>query len=221
MHKPLSHDHDRSGMAEESGQAAQAVQASLEVLSPSSKLSPPGVITTSSLSRGGIVLLLRDMQQRPTGKAYVRFKSHSEALKALEAIAGVSGADGVSKASWSESERALRGTRGAYGLNMLQHLQGAGGGRLQEICQAAGASSLYVELLDPVLGTLGSQHVLFAVRCAESLQAEECWKLLAEALARVHEAHVSEVRGSLVLRGFPSSWSEKGLNPMQSSCMAI
>lgn len=157
------------------------------------------------------VLLLRDMQQRPTGKAYVRFKSHSEALKALEAIAGVSGADGVSKASWSESERALRGTRGAYGLNMLQHLQGAGGGRLQEICQAAGASSLYVELLDPVLGTLGSQHVLFAVRCAESLQAEECWKLLAEALARVHEAHVSEVRGSLVLRGFPSSWSEKGL----------
>ncbi|CAE7782990.1 rab6, partial [Symbiodinium pilosum] len=159
------------------------------------------------------VLLLRDAQQRPNGKAYVRFNSHSEARKALEAIR-ISGADGVSKASWSESERALRGTRGAYGLNVLRHLQGAEGGRLHDICKAAGVNSLYLEL-DPVLGNMpgshGSQHVLFTARCAEPTQAEECWRLLAEALARVHETHASEVRGSLVLRGFPPSWSEKGL----------
>ncbi|CAE7209494.1 PAB6 [Symbiodinium natans] len=156
------------------------------------------------------VLLLRDAQQRPSGKAYVRFKSHSEARKALEAIR-ISGDDGVSKASWSESERALRGTRGAYGLNVLRHLQGAQGSRLQEIGQAAGAGSLHLELLDPVPGMPGTQHVIFTARCAESSQAEECWRLLAQALARVHETHASEVRGSLVLRGFPASWSEKGL----------
>eukprot|EP00931_Biecheleriopsis_adriatica_P101542 TRINITY_DN76659_c0_g1_i1.p1 TRINITY_DN76659_c0_g1~~TRINITY_DN76659_c0_g1_i1.p1 ORF type:complete len:867 (+),score=206.10 TRINITY_DN76659_c0_g1_i1:70-2601(+) len=152
------------------------------------------------------VLLLRDAQQRPTGKAYVRFKSHSEARKALEAIRS-SSADGASKASWSESERALRGTRGAYGLNVLLHLSGENNSKLLEIGKAAGVSSLSLE----TDGTADNKYVHFQVRCSEATQADECWKSLSAALARVHGIYSSEVRGSLVLRGFPTSWSEKGL----------
>ncbi|CAK9044343.1 CUGBP Elav-like family member 4 (CELF-4) (Bruno-like protein 4) (CUG-BP- and ETR-3-like factor 4) (RNA-binding protein BRUNOL-4), partial [Durusdinium trenchii] len=153
------------------------------------------------------VFLLRDAQQRPSGKAFVLFKSHSEARKALEAIRG-SSADGASKAFWSESERALRGTRGAYGLNVLRHLQGQNGSKMQEIRKAAAAGSLQLEILDD---TSNNGHVLFVASCGEAAQAEECWRLLSAALACVHETHAAEVRGSLVLRGFPASWSEKGL----------
>ena len=158
------------------------------------------------------VFLLRDPQQRPTGKAYVLFKSHSEARKALEAIRS-SSADGASKAFWSESERALRGTRGAYGLNVLRHLQGANGIRLQEIRKAAGAGSLQLEIFDAPEAKFNgaAQHVLLVASCSDASQAEECWRLMAAALARVHEIHATEVRNSLVLRGFPASWSEKGL----------
>ncbi|CAJ1457331.1 unnamed protein product [Effrenium voratum] len=156
------------------------------------------------------VFLLRDPQQRPAGKAYVRFKSHSDAEKALEAVR--SSSDGASKASWSESERALRGTRGSYGLNVLRHMSGANGARLKEICKAAAAGSLQLEIVNLSLDKFhGSQHIMFVARCAEAYQADECWRQLSASLARVHEMHVAEVHGSLVLRGFPASWSEKGL----------
>lgn len=156
------------------------------------------------------VLLVRDQQHAPIGKAYVRFKSHSEAVKALDAIRS-SSSDGASKATWSESERALRGTRGAYGLNVLRHICGEGGAKLQEIRQATGAGNLSLETVGEGRSTNGRRHVQLVAGCAEASQAEECWKLIAASLAHVHETYSSEVRGSLVLRGFPSSWSEKGL----------
>eukprot|EP00930_Biecheleria_cincta_P002468 TRINITY_DN103484_c0_g1_i1.p1 TRINITY_DN103484_c0_g1~~TRINITY_DN103484_c0_g1_i1.p1 ORF type:complete len:849 (+),score=177.61 TRINITY_DN103484_c0_g1_i1:40-2586(+) len=156
------------------------------------------------------VLLVRDQQHTPIGKAYVRFKSHSEAVKALDAIRS-SSSDGASKATWSESERALRGTRGAYGLNVLRHICGEGGAKLREIRQAAGAANLSLETVGEGRSSNGRSHVHLVASCEEASQAEECWKLIATALAHVHETYSSEVRGSLVLRGFPASWSEKGL----------
>eukprot|EP00913_Durusdinium_trenchii_P033782 g31625.t1 len=109
------------------------------------------------------------------------------------------------EAFWSESERALRGTRGAYGLNVLRHLQGQNGSKMQEIRKAAAAGSLQLEILDD---TSNNGHVLFVASCGEAAQERA---LLSAALACVHETHAAEVRGSLVLRGFPASWSEKGL----------
>ncbi|CAE8728983.1 unnamed protein product, partial [Polarella glacialis] len=156
------------------------------------------------------VFLLRDAQNKATGKAYICFRSHAESLKAIEAIR----ADGSLKASWSESDRALRGTRGPYGLAVLRHLAGEGSGKLQELRKAAGVAALNIETSDgavPNDGKATGRALRFVARCPELAQAEECWNLLSSALAKVHETYTREVRGSLVLRGFPASWSEKGL----------
>jgi len=165
------------------------------------------------------VVLLRDPFQRSTGKAYVRFRSHGDAVKALKGLTG--GTDGSKQAWWSESERTLRGTRGPYGLDVLRRLAGEGGVRLQEIRQAHGAVSLALRTdtgdepgtdssAGRSTGTAG-QRVHFVVQSENIAQADLCRVALSAELAKIHEAYVREVCGSLVLRGFPASWSEKGL----------
>lgn len=163
------------------------------------------------------VCLLKDAALKPTGKAYARFRSHTEALKALKALRATA-ADGAQQASWSESERALRGARGAYGLSVLRRLAGEGGARLQEIRQATGLLGLSLRntedpaTADPKASpSTAGQRVHFVVQAERASQADECKALLSAELAKVHEAYTREVRGSLVLRGFPASWSEKGL----------
>lgn len=156
------------------------------------------------------VLLLRDLQQKPTGKAYAVFRHHSEALKALQAIRAT-GADGSQQATWSESERAMRGSRGAYGLDMLRRLAGEGGARLRELRQAAGAGALAMDPPDSRGSGSSGRRVRFVAQCEGPAQAEACWALLSKELVRLHELYANEVKGSLVLRGFPASWSEKGL----------
>ena len=78
----------------------------------------------------------------------------------------------AAEAAWSESERALkgaasdlapvdsplaswRGTRGAYGLNMLRHLEGPQGDRLQEV-QKVGANHGRTATM-PLAGRWGCQ----------------------------------------------------------------
>eukprot|EP00933_Yihiella_yeosuensis_P071556 TRINITY_DN79764_c0_g1_i1.p1 TRINITY_DN79764_c0_g1~~TRINITY_DN79764_c0_g1_i1.p1 ORF type:complete len:876 (+),score=232.78 TRINITY_DN79764_c0_g1_i1:66-2693(+) len=162
----------------------------------------------SSFGEVDDVLLLRDpMQHKFIGKAYARFKSHTEAAKAIEAIRSANSPEFSVKASWSESARALLGTRGPYGLNVLGHICGDSGSKLQEIRKAAGAAHLSLEYGR----SSSSRHVHFVARCSEPAQADECSRLLSESLARVHQTYSQEVHGSLVISGFPSSWSEKGL----------
>lgn len=164
------------------------------------------------------VVLVKNKDDAATGQAYVRFKSHPEALKALAALtkAGVNGSS-PQQASWSESERALRGTRGPYGLDVMRRLRGVDGARLLEICQACGLTSLASAGGDekPSEGSsAGIKQAHFVVRCEEQAQADKCKEILAADLAKIHEVFTNEVRGSLVLSGFPASWlenSEKGL----------
>jgi len=162
------------------------------------------------------VFLLRDPALKPTGKAYVRFRSCAEASRALRAICATA-ADGAQQASWSESERALRGPRGAYGLAVLRRLAGEGGARLGEIREATGLASLVLQTTeepvpaDAKASASSAGRVHFVMQAERASQADECKELLAAELKKVHEAYRREVRGSLVLRGFPASWSEKGL----------
>jgi len=165
------------------------------------------------------VFLLRDAALKPTGKAYARFRSYAEALKALGAIRAAA-TDGSPQAAWSEAERALRGARGAYGLEVTRRLAGEGGARLQEIRQATGISSLVLRTADDApsavlgnskaTGSTAGQRVHFVLQAERASQADECRALLSADLTKIHEAYAREVRGSLVLRGFPASWSEKG-----------
>jgi len=155
------------------------------------------------------VFLVKDYKLQPSGKAYARFKSHVAASKAIAAIAAA--AEGA-QAAWSESERALLGTRGSYGLNVLRRLCGDDAAQLQEIRQATGATGLTVGTTEgeqPKQVTGPQLH--FVVHCEQQSQADECRALLSAELAKVHVAFTHEVQGSLVLRGFPASWSEKGL----------
>lgn len=164
------------------------------------------------------VVLAKDKDDAAMGQAYVRFKSHPEALKALAALAkaGVNGSS-AQQASWSESERALRGIRGPYGLDVMRRLRGVDGARLQEICKACGLTSLASgggEEKPPEGSSAVNKQAHFVVRCEEQAQADKCKDMLAADLAKIHEVFTNEVRGSLVLRGFPASWlenSEKGL----------
>lgn len=165
------------------------------------------------------VLLLKDSMLKATGKAYVKFRSYTEALKALKAMRAM---DNAQQVSWSESERALGGTRGAYGLNVLRRLTGEDGARLQALRQASGVFALVLRsaaddanAAEPgdtrSIGSTAGPRVHFVVQDESTSKAEECRTLLSAELTKVHEAYVREVRGSLVLRGFPASWSEKGL----------
>jgi len=159
------------------------------------------------------VLLMKDSKGVATGKAYIRFKSHPEALKALNAV--IKTGAGAQQAAWSESERAARGTRGPYGLDMIRRLCGENNARLQELSQVNGLASLTVAAGDGKPDadgkTAGQNQVHFVARCEEEPQAERCKAILAAELAKIHVLYTKEVRGSLVLRGFPASWSEKGL----------
>lgn len=161
------------------------------------------------------VVLMKDVKGNPSGKAYTRFKSHPETLKALTALnkTGANGS-GSAQASWSESERALKGTRGPYGLDVLRRVCGEKGEKLQQICVANGLAGLALAGVDgkPVDGSMvGQNQAHFVLRCEEESQAERAKAMLAVELSKIHETYAKEVRGSLVLRGFPASWSEKGL----------
>jgi len=161
------------------------------------------------------VVLMKDIKDTPTGKAYVRLKSHPEALKVLSAVQKTaSNGSSSQQAAWSESEKVIQGTRGAYGLNMLRRLCGEKNSRLEEICQAEGLTSLTVAGCDgkPSDGNSSGQHqVHFVARCEEQAQADKCKAILSAELAKLHELYTKEVRGSLVLSGFAASWSEKGV----------
>lgn len=161
------------------------------------------------------VHLMKDIAGVSTGKAYVRFKSHPEALKALTALQKAApGSGGSQQAAWSESERTLRGTRGPYGLDVLRRIVGDKGIRLQEICQAVGLTSLALaggHAKSSDSDAAGHSQVHFVARCEEQDKADKCKAVLATELAKIHELFSREVRGSIVLRGFPASWSEKGL----------
>lgn len=139
----------------------------------------------------------RLVQQR---QAYCRCRSTAEALKLLKSTPGT--------AQWSESERACRGVSGVYGLDLFGRLQS----RLEEIQTACGAASLSLQRPEPRTGsTEPFQQAVFAICCEQAAQAEECKRVLALELQKLHELFTREVQGSLVLRGFPASWSERSL----------
>eukprot|EP00928_Gymnodinium_smaydae_P023093 TRINITY_DN1918_c0_g3_i1.p1 TRINITY_DN1918_c0_g3~~TRINITY_DN1918_c0_g3_i1.p1 ORF type:complete len:885 (-),score=233.56 TRINITY_DN1918_c0_g3_i1:92-2746(-) len=157
------------------------------------------------------VHLLKGLRQ-----AYVRFRSHAEACKALRALRA-SGPEGA-KAAWSESERIQKGYQGAYGIDILKRVCGAKGSGLAEMTQALRASSLTVALGSPAKQPQQQQptgaaapQMHFALKCEQAAQADECRALLSKALAQAHDVAGREVQNSLVLRGFPASWSEKGI----------
>jgi len=163
------------------------------------------------------VTLITDSASKPIGKAYARFRSYTQGLKAMRAIRATA-TDGMQQVAWSESERVLRGTRGPYGIDVLRRLTGEHGKNLLGISQAAGAASITIGgVEDPGKGeerapsNNGFSHVHFVVRCERQCQADDCRSLLSAELQKVHKSYSSEVHGSLVLRGFPASWSEKGL----------
>jgi len=92
---------------------------------------------------------------------------------------------------------------------------------LQEIRQAHGAVSLALrtdaddasgaDTSGRPTGNTAGHRVRFVVQCESISQADLCRVALSAELAKVHEAYIREVCGSLVLRGFPASWSEKSL----------
>jgi len=166
------------------------------------------------------VFLVKDAKGSNTGKAYASFRNHPEALKALETVSTCAADGSMLQVRWSESERALKGTRGPYGLDILRRLCGEGDARLKEFCQAIGAISLAVggNVAKPPTEQNGKtevsvlgQQVHFVFRCEQLHQADECKSLLSMELARIHDTFSREVKGSLVLRGFPASWDQKGL----------
>eukprot|EP00928_Gymnodinium_smaydae_P089567 TRINITY_DN73513_c0_g1_i1.p1 TRINITY_DN73513_c0_g1~~TRINITY_DN73513_c0_g1_i1.p1 ORF type:complete len:893 (-),score=143.39 TRINITY_DN73513_c0_g1_i1:151-2787(-) len=156
------------------------------------------------------VFLLRDRMLALTGRAYVRFRSNVEAVKALKSLRDAGGAG--ASAVWSESERALAGCKSSYGVDVLRRICGAKDSRLAEIRQAVRASGLEVGG-----ASMGEQRqtaapqVHFVVRCEHQGQVDECRALLSKGLALAHGASVRDPQGTLVLSGFPPSWSEKGL----------
>eukprot|EP00929_Paragymnodinium_shiwhaense_P083160 TRINITY_DN4419_c0_g1_i1.p1 TRINITY_DN4419_c0_g1~~TRINITY_DN4419_c0_g1_i1.p1 ORF type:complete len:829 (-),score=224.90 TRINITY_DN4419_c0_g1_i1:77-2563(-) len=133
-------------------------------------------------------------------KAYVKFRTHAAAVGALAAI-NASGAQVGTTAAWSESERILQGTGGSYGLDILRRLSDPK--RLQEICQALGAMSLSV-------GRSRDQFHL-TLKCEDPSSVLECRSMLSADLLKAHDLIIKEVQGAIVLKGFPMSWSEKGL----------
>mmetsp|Transcript_89318 Transcript_89318/g.251430 ORF Transcript_89318/g.251430 Transcript_89318/m.251430 type:complete len:921 (+) Transcript_89318:103-2865(+) len=162
------------------------------------------------------VFLLKDHRLVANGKTYARFCSHEVARDAIAASAKT-GADGATQLVWSESERLLQGTHGPYGLNVMRRLCGEGGAQLQVIRQSTGVLKFSVGSTD---GEQQQQQqapqacapqLHFIVRCDDEAKVEDCKARVAAELAKMHEAFVREVQGSLMLRGFPSSWSEKGL----------
>lgn len=166
------------------------------------------------------VFLVKDAKGAHTGKAYASFRTHGEALKALEALSSCTVDGGPLQVRWSESERALKGTRGPYGLDILRRLCGEGDARLKEFCQHLGAISLASggkaaspppEQNGKTDISIHGQQVHFVFRCEQLHQADECKSLLSMHLATLHDSYVREVKGSLVLRGFPASWDQKGL----------
>mmetsp|Transcript_11248 Transcript_11248/g.39888 ORF Transcript_11248/g.39888 Transcript_11248/m.39888 type:complete len:884 (+) Transcript_11248:92-2743(+) len=148
-----------------------------------------------------------DAQLRATGKAYARFRHHPEA------VAAVRSSEGSQQITWSESERALRGTKGPYGLDLIKRLVGEGRAHLQEVVSASGLSSLAIGGIGGSSTGSGTEagHVHFVMRCEHPSQVEQVRGMLAAELAKAHDSYKREVHGSLVLRGFPASWSEKGL----------
>merc|ERR1719356_596865 len=97
-------------------------------------------------------------------------------------------------------------------LNVLSRLCGENGAELQQIRQATGAAGLIVGTAEgEQQRQVAGPQLHFLVRCEQQSQADECRALLSAELAKVHVAFIHEVQGSLVLRGFPVSWSEKGL----------
>lgn len=115
---------------------------------------------------------------------------------------------------WSESERLLQGTHGSYGLDATMRIVGKDSVHLEEICRAAGALGLSVGGTAPTTTATGRPNVErlhFVLRCEDQSQADEIKAKLSKELTRIHESYTQEVCGSLVLRGFPASWSEKGL----------
>jgi len=163
------------------------------------------------------VTLIMDSTAKPVGKAYARFQTYAEGLKAMRAIRATA-TDGTQQVAWSESERVLRGTCGSYGIDVLRRLSGENCKYLQDISQATGAASITIGGTDDsgrgderASSTSNMSHVHFIVRCDKQSQADECRSILSAGLQKVHMAYSSQVHGSLVLRGFPASWSEKGL----------
>jgi len=165
------------------------------------------------------VLVLRDENQVSTGKAYARFRTHKEARQTLKGIDDLS-FGGPKKASWSESERVLQRHNSPYGLDVLKAMSGPDNSLLAEIAEQASAASIRLEIptvsaSDPKPGAAG--RVRFVVTCEEQEQLDECKQLLVVELAKVHEAYVRDVRGTLVVRGFPASWSEQSLKTIFTS----
>mmetsp|Transcript_3515 Transcript_3515/g.8752 ORF Transcript_3515/g.8752 Transcript_3515/m.8752 type:complete len:886 (-) Transcript_3515:50-2707(-) len=165
------------------------------------------------------VLVLRDENQVSTGKAYARFSTHKEARQTLKGIEDLSFGS-AKKAFWSESERVMQRHNSPYGLDVLKAMSGSDNSILAEIAEKAGAAGIRLEIPttnipDAQTGRAGRVH--FAVTCEEQEQLDECKQLLVVELAKVHEAYVKDVRGTLVVRGFPASWSEQSLKTIFTS----
>jgi len=102
--------------------------------------------------------------------------------------------------------------KGSYGIDVIRRWAADKSARLLEIQKATGLGSLAV-------GGVGggektghgaeSGHVHFLMKCQHLGQVEQCRTMLAADLTKVHEDFAREIRGSLVIKGFPASWSEK------------
>jgi len=168
------------------------------------------------------VLVLRDEKQVATGKAYARFRTHKEAVQTLSAIDALS-YDGTKKVSWSESERVQQRRQSPYGVDVLSSIAGRDNAALATVAEKAGAMDLRLEVPSGIGGSSASSatglagKVHFVVTCEEPEQVEECKQLLVVELAKAHEAYIRDVRGSLVVRGFPPSWTEQSLKAIFAS----
>mmetsp|Transcript_48317 Transcript_48317/g.103506 ORF Transcript_48317/g.103506 Transcript_48317/m.103506 type:complete len:668 (-) Transcript_48317:125-2128(-) len=160
------------------------------------------------------VWFVKDSSNKTTSRAYVRFRHHWQALSAVR------GSEATLKVTWSASERVRQGVRGAYGIDIVKRLVGENQKKLEEVVKSVDVASISLTGFGgsssstagkPPKNSCETNHVHFVLQCDNAAQADRIKAIFTAEMAKAAETYNKDVKGSLVLGGFPKSWNEKGL----------